>query len=183
MNRIGDWFQTYSGLAFYPMDPRPEEIRIEDIAQGLAFQCRYNGHCREYFSVAQHSVLVSWIMEDLGLPPTYVFWGLMHDAAESYLGDMIRPLKRSMPEYRRVERKVMRAIAKRFGLIWPEPKEVKKYDNIVLAMERRDLMGPTPAGHTWGSIEGIKPPVAEITPVGPMAAKEMFLMRFEEVKP
>ena len=62
--RGGDWMQTYSGFQFWPLDPRPEEIHVIDIAHSLANQCRYAGHCREFYSVAQHSVLLKLPMAE-----------------------------------------------------------------------------------------------------------------------
>ena len=87
--RVGDWIQTMSGVIFYPLDPRPEEIRIEDIAHALSHQCRFAGHCREFYSVAEHSVRVS-----RELPQEFMLWGLLHDASEAYLVDLPRPIKR-----------------------------------------------------------------------------------------
>ena len=59
MERRGDWMQTHSGLRFYPLDPRPEDIRIEDIAHALPMICRFNGHCSRFYSVAEHSLNVA----------------------------------------------------------------------------------------------------------------------------
>ena len=64
--RVGDWIQVYTGGQFWPLDPRPEEIHIEDIAHALALTCRFTGHCREFYSVAQHSLLVSYYVADQG---------------------------------------------------------------------------------------------------------------------
>src|SRR4051812_6540197 len=85
----GDWMQTISGKAFFPLDPRPADVDIQDIAHALAFQCRFGGHVKEFYSVAEHSVRVSLICahEDAK-------WGLLHDATEAYLSDIVRPVKR-----------------------------------------------------------------------------------------
>jgi hypothetical protein len=138
--RAGHRYQTYTGVMFWPIDPRPEEVRIDDIAHHLSLLCRYNGACAVMYSVAQHSVLVSRIV-----PLEHALWGLMHDAAEAYVGDMVRPLKKMLPAYAEIEERVMRAIAKRFELPWPEPPEIKIADDRVLMTEQRDLMGPSPA--------------------------------------
>jgi 5'-deoxynucleotidase YfbR-like HD superfamily hydrolase len=169
MERYGDWFQTYTGIQFWPLDPRPEECLIEDIAHALALQCRFNGHCKYFYSIAQHSVLVSKIVK-----PENALWGLMHDAAEAYVGDMVRPLKSSQPFFREVEAKVMAAICDKFGLPRQEPSEVKKADDIVLMTEKRDLLVTSPA--KW--IVKAEPMSGKIVPLSTGVAEVEFLERF-----
>lgn len=169
--RKGKWFQTYSGIQFYPVDPRIEEINIEDIAHGLAFQCRYNGHVREFFSVGQHSVLVSY-----HVPPHLALEGLMHDAAESYLGDVISPLKAFLGRYKKYEHNLEKLIALKYGLKFPHPPEIKHADLRVLMAEKRDLI---PVQRKWSTT--VEPIPERVVPLGPWAAKELFLDRFEEL--
>ncbi|MDO4254358.1 MAG: hypothetical protein Q4C81_04310 [Kocuria sp.] len=97
----GNWMQTYTGRRFYPLDSRPEDVDVVDVAHALSMQCRYNGHVRLFMSVAEHCVLVSRLV-----PSEHALWGLLHDATEAYVGDMVRPLKLHMPEYRAVEDRV-----------------------------------------------------------------------------
>ena len=142
---IGDWMLTYSGRRFYPLDPVPDDIHILDVAHSLSNLCRFTGHCSQFYSVAQHSVLVS-----LNVPKGLEMWGLLHDAHEAYIGDIGRPLKRSLmayPETRALLTWTVKlldwAIAKRFGL--PEITEqmsdhLHKADNLLLATEARDMM-------------------------------------------
>lgn len=167
--RVGDWFQTFSGVQFYPFDPRPEDIRIEDIAHHLSMICRFGGAIRTFYSVGQHSVLVSH-----AVPEEFALWGLLHDASEAYLGDMVRPLKVGMPAYRDVEHRVMSVIAERFGLSWPEPPEIKIADNNLLATERRDLL---PHQLRW--TESGTPLANPITPWSSDGAELVFLQRFK----
>lgn len=94
--RKGDWIQTYTGRQFWPLDPKPEEVCIEDIAHALSQQCRYAGHTIRFYSVAQHSVEIA-----LRVPRAAALWGLLHDAAEAYLVDLPRPVKYLMPAYKR----------------------------------------------------------------------------------
>jgi uncharacterized protein len=172
MSRIGDWMQTYTGVQFWPMDPRQEEIKIEDIAHSLSNQCRYAGHCTSFYSVAQHSVLVSKIV-----PPEHQLWGLLHDASEAYLVDLPRPIKRYSrigEEYKRVEAALVAKIALRFGLPIDEPKCISEADNIVLMTEKRDIMGPHPA--KW--VENAEPLVETIDPWSPFLAEYMFLQEY-----
>jgi hypothetical protein len=129
---------TASGLDFYPMAPDPAAVRIEDIAHALSNICRYGGHVREFYSVAQHSVLVS-----RALPPHLRLWGLLHDSAEAYVGDIPRPLKRHLVGYEAIEAGVMAAIVTALGLSPAEmPGQVKRIDNAIIADEAFALMPP-----------------------------------------
>ena len=109
-----DWIQTYSGIAFFPMEPDPELILLPDIAHALSNQCRFSGHVRKFYSVAQHCVEVANLLKVQ--PPHIQLAGLLHDASEAYLVDLPKPLKRKMPDYVTVEKGMMEAISKRFGL-------------------------------------------------------------------
>jgi hypothetical protein len=117
--RIGDWMQTASGRMFWPLDPRPEEVHIEDIAGALSKLCRYNGHCEWHYSVAQHSVYVSY-----QVPREHEFAALMHDATEAYCADVPRPLKKHLAGYADIERNIWLAIAQRYNLPADLPQEV-----------------------------------------------------------
>ncbi|MBU0703567.1 MAG: phosphohydrolase [Chloroflexi bacterium] len=170
--RAGDWFATFSGVKFYPLDPRPEDINVTDIARGLAFQCRFNGHVEEFYSVAQHSILVASI-----LPDDLKLWGLMHDAAEAYIGDMVRPLKLHQPTFRAVEAKIMAVICERLGLPIEEPPEVKSADIRLLVTERRDILHPTPTHMEWSTRAEPIPEI--IVPMDPHTAYAEWLKMFE----
>lgn len=172
--RKGGWTQTFTGRQFWGMDPRPDDIFIEDIAHALANVNRYNGHTPVPYSVAQHSVIVS-----LECNPEDAFWGLMHDASEGYIGDMISPIKRYLPEYTKVEHNLMEKICRRFWMDPVMPASVKKADLTVLAAESRDMFPKKPA--SW---QLPYPPVSrKIKPVSWKAAEKMFLARFKELWP
>jgi hypothetical protein len=143
--RVGNWMQTYTGRAFYPIDPRPEEIEIEDIAQALSKQCRYAGHTKRFYSVAEHCVHLYW-----KLPREFKLWGLLHDASEAYLTDIIRPVKSYLTGYLDLEEKLMRAVAERFYMKWPMPPMVKEFDNRILLDERNQIMANPP--HDWNIV-------------------------------
>jgi 5'-deoxynucleotidase YfbR-like HD superfamily hydrolase len=167
--RIGDWMQTYSGRCFWPLDPRPEDVCIGDIAHSLALRCRYGGHCKRFYSVAEHSVLVS-----LHVPTDLALWGLLHDAAEAYSADVPRPLKRCIPEWKLLEARIMAAVCERFGLHPEEPKFVKYIDMAITSDERDALMSP--CERDWGDLP---PPIgAAIVGLHPEAAEAYFLNRF-----
>ena len=170
----GDWMQTFTGRQFYPMDPHPDDVDPLDIAHALSLLCRYNGHVTRFYSVAEHCVLMSQTFTD----PALALWALLHDATEAYVGDMIRPLKRSMPDYRAAEDRVMRAIAARFGIADTMPAEVHEADSRILLAERDALMRPS--GHAWG-IDGLEPLPVEIRAWPPLVAEQEYLDRLAEL--
>ncbi len=134
--RRGNWIATYSGKRFYPLDARPEDIDVNDIIHALSNLSRFGGHTINFYSVAQHSVLVS-----LMCPEEDALWGLLHDASEAYLIDVPSPLKKC-PEfvfYRQAEKKLMDVICGVFKLPSDEPPSVKLVDKRILATEARDL--------------------------------------------
>ncbi len=133
----GGWIQTYSGGVFNGLDPNYAEVDIFDIAHALSLACRWTGHVRFHYSVAQHSVLVSEIV-----PRHDALWGLLHDASEAYIADMARPIKVGMPQYYEIEKRIMDAIADRFHLPRTIPKIVKWADDVLLCSEARDRLAP-----------------------------------------
>lgn len=142
--RVGTWLQTYTGKAFWPLDPRPEDICIEDIAYSLAGYRRFGAHAKPRITVGQHSLHVSNLSD-----PQDALAGLLHDASEAYLGDMTRPVKmlEAMAPYRKIEKRVQEAIFERFGLEPVLPPSVRRADEIALATEKRDCMSEAP--HDW----------------------------------
>lgn len=142
--RKGDWMQTWSGRQFWPLDPRAEDIDLRDIAHSLSLQCRYAGHCCTFYSVAEHSVLMTrWMLGREGFAH-FAPWALLHDAPEAYLVDVPRPVKPFLVGYREIEDRVMSVIAEAFGLRHTGsdviPDVVKQVDNRILADEYPQLM-------------------------------------------
>lgn len=175
--RVGDWIQTFSARQFWPCDPRPEEIHIEDIAHSLALQCRFAGHCESFYSVAEHSVRVSRLLR-----PEIALWGLLHDASEAYMTDLARPLKRGSPLgpiYREMESRLMWAVCERFGLSVEEPPEVMEADNVLLMTEKRDLMRAHGKLPKWP--EAARPLSCTIEPMDWRDAEVEFLKKFYEL--
>jgi hypothetical protein len=134
------WIQTFSGRQFFPLAPRAEDLELRDVAHALSLQCRFNGHCRAFYSVAEHSVRVA-----RQLAPEHQLWGLLHDAAEAYLSDLPSPIKRQLPAFQSAEDQLLELVARRYGLCWPMPEAVAEADRRLLATEARDLMAPPPA--------------------------------------
>lgn len=164
------WSQTYAGKKFDYANPTPESIDIKDIAHALSLVCRFGGHCRDFYSVAQHSVYVSQFVR-----ADYALIGLMHDAAEAYIGDMVSPLKRQIESFNLLEGRVFKVIASKFGFPASLPDEVKKADLALLSAEARDLMGAVP--EDWG-IPAPMASIPKIIPWSPILAEKYFLERF-----
>lgn len=176
MTHQTDWIMTASGRPFWPLEPRMEDIHIEDIAHALSHQCRYAGHCRTFFSTAQHSVLVSLAIgpED----PRDPLYALLHDAAEAYLVDVPRPLKKhpAFAEYRAAEQQLQDLIYAAFGLDpCYAPSLLKAVDRRMLRTEQRDLMPPPALDERRDDVEPFRTP---ITPWAPFKARWAFLDRF-----
>lgn len=178
-NDRGPGIRTLTGW-FYPFDPRPEEVSIVDIAHALSMLCRFGGHVLDFYSVAQHSVLVS-----LGVPPDMALAALLHDAAEAYVGDVVSPIKRRLSDYSHIEDGVWCAIVDRFDLhahgvsmaTVAMPPEVKHADMRALVTEMRDLWSGPPEERSFE----FEPWAATIDPLPPKAARALFAARWFEL--
>lgn len=147
------WILTYTGRKFWPLEPKAADVCIEDIAHALSNICRFNGMAKNFYSVAQHSWLVSYLVhEDTALS------GLVHDAAEAYIGAMVAPTKqltymldvmqsrRYGPKFilvNEVEERIQKVIAQALDLPWPPP-SYKEADYTALMIERNCLMPDHP---------------------------------------
>lgn len=170
--RQGNWMQTFSGRQFWPLDPRPEEVFIEDIAQGLSNCCRYAGQCEVFYSVAEHSVLCSQVV-----PEKDALAALLHDSPEAYIHDITRPVKRFLTGYKEIQDELWACIAHRFGLEFDLPDSVKAADNAVLLAEGAQILKPHPAD--W-QVPGVAADVV-VRGLLPVTAKALFLARFREL--
>lgn len=165
--------QTYTGKRFYPLDPRIEDIDILDIAQGLSQECRYGSQCNQHYSVAQHSYLVSKLVS-----PKNALQGLMHDAAEGYIKDLPRDLKKALPGYKKIEDRLLKVIFERFNIRFPICKEVHYWDTAILLAEKKVLFNE----YLPWSIEAThEAPDIEIDPWPAKTAKAAFLIRFRHL--
>lgn len=176
------WFQTLKGNAFHLFDPRPGDFDIEEIAHSLALTNRFNGHTPFPYSVAQHSVLVSRLLEHWGEPLEVIFCGLLHDAAEAYIGDCVRPLKRELPAFYAVEERIERALAEQFRIPFPFPPAVKRADNAMLLVEKGCLLEESPLPWKPTGFVGDVPAMC-IREIDWRDAEEMFLDRVSQLMP
>jgi len=175
MERKGTWAQIYTGKKFWPLDPKPEEVDLKDIAHSLALQCRFNGHCNHFYSIAQHSILVSKIVR-----PEQALAGLFHDASETYTGDIVSPLKRFLPpEFKEIEKAIEKVIFEHFNITNVDHHEIKRADKIALFTEMRDVMGEPP--DKWDDVELFEPHPEKIIPLNPEQAEQEFLNRYKEL--
>lgn len=173
----GDWIQTVTGKKFYPLAPYPEDVDIFDISHSLGHQCRFGGHSKMFYSVAEHCVLLSY-----AVPAPDALWALMHDASEAYVVDVPRPLKYQLAGYREIENRVLLAIAARFRLPMAVagelPPAVVEGDNRILLTERMALMKLT---HHWPSLDNLEPLPVEIHGWSPNKAASLYFDRFFEL--
>lgn len=169
--------QTRSGRIVDVLNPRPEDFDLSDIAHALAHQCRFSGHTSRFYSVAEHSLFVCAIVDE-----KHAREALLHDAAEAYIVDVPRPIKRlaGLLEYRRIEERIEAAIAARFGLSWPWAPEIKVADDLLLAAEVRALMPWRAAPEIWGDLANASTPAIQAYP--PTRARELFLTCAAELR-
>ena len=173
----GLWMHTSMCKRFYPKDPRPEDISISDIANGLALTSRYSGQGEigRYYSVAEHSLLMTECAARWGWPTKSLLCVMLHDAAEAYLGDLTSPVKQAVGAgYKIVEERVQNAILEKYGLR-PTEKEchlrIKELDQSIVLNEQRYVMRywqPWPSNAQ--PLEGVN-----IRGWSPMQAKIKFL--------
>jgi uncharacterized protein len=159
-----------SGKYFDLLNPEKSEFTIEDIAHGLSNTCRFAGQCRKFYSVAEHCVLASYFVE-----PGYELDALLHDASEAFVGDVTRPLKELLPDYKNIEGEVSRAIIRRYEVWRTESQPVKTIDLILLATEQQQLMLNN---DSWECIVDTPPLQIGIECWDPGYAKMRFLERY-----
>ena len=155
-NRVGchaDCIETYSGKMLSLCDPQPSDILIVDIAESLSKLCRFAGHCRGHYSVAQHSVVVHGLaVERYGERGDMTFAAIMHDAHEAYTHDLTRPAKLQVGDYHAFEDRMAKAVREKFGVAWSPATAfaVKQLDNIACRAEAHALMLSRGKHWDWG---------------------------------
>lgn len=141
------------------LDPKPEDIDIEDIFMSLSRTSRYRGFTTRIYSVLEHSYRGALAMRKL--KPEYTLEFLLHDAAEAYVGDVPTPLKELIPEFRTIEHRIDAVIREKYGLPLTMSPEVKAMDLAMMVTEKQALK---PDSGDWGLLEGLKPANVNIDP-------------------
>lgn len=186
--RPGPWMQTLTGLQFFPLDPRAEDMDIEDIAHALGALCRYNGHTSRFYSVAEHCVLMTQhaFVEYRGwaLPEQrrqFLRSVLMHDAAEAYTGDFVHAVKQVIPGIKELEGRIEEVLVKKFDLLTGPKTEraIKKLDRRIVLNERNALLE---SEHEWVA-DAYEPLDVNIWGWFPPEAKRRFMDLYDQVKP
>lgn len=169
------YIETRFGKKFHFLNPQPDEICIEDIAYSLSHLCRFNGHCSGFYSVAEHSVAVAAL-----LPHELRLSGLLHDAAEAYLGDLASPIKQHMPQFQEMESVIFDVIDEKFKLNNSDSTLIKDADLQQLCTESYHLIPSR--GIDWDILRGYFPDNG-IVPrcVAPKIAFGVFMAAFEEL--
>jgi len=174
MKQTKTCISTKDGEFFDFYNPKGYDFQIETIAHALSNICRYGGHSDFFYSVAEHSVLVSKIV-----PADLALCGLLHDASEAFVGDMPSPLKKLCPDYRKIEESVQAEVARKFGLPYPFPEEIHRADKEVYLAERLRVTPSAPKDKLWHT--HLKPASVDIKMYWPWAAKAKFLERYYEL--
>jgi uncharacterized protein len=162
-----------SGEYFHFLEPETSRFTILDIAHALSNICRFTGQSDRFYSVAEHSVHCS-----RHVAPDHAMAALMHDAAEAFIGDVSRPLKAMLPEYKIIEHRIERAIFDRFSIKYPFDPEINQVDNRLLVTEKCQLMNNS---DERSDLRGFYPVEIELPCWAPEVAKSHFLVRYEEL--
>lgn len=176
-----DWMMTFTGRQVFPLAVKPEDVCIEDIAHATAMQCRYNGHVNRFYSVAEHMLHISAaLFQDTG-DRVLALQGLLHDANETYTGDMIRPVKNSLKaalaNWKQIEDGNERAIMAALNVPYPLDPRVKEYDYRIIVDEKEALFGPAkPWGWDHKALDVV------IRGYMPDEAKHLYLQQYHKLR-
>lgn len=133
--------QTFTGRVVRPFDLKPDDVSLKDIAHALSMKTRYTGHGIKFYSVAEHSILMSrWIDEHYKDGVEDALYALLHDATETYLPDVASPMKKHFPGFKELENNISDVIFTHFGFDPCIPKIIKEVDTAILMAEMRQNM-------------------------------------------
>jgi len=167
-----DYIGTFTNKKFHFLNPSVEEVCIDDIAQALSMNCRYSGHVKEFYSVAEHSVLIADLVYKLTGDQQQAFDALLHDASEAYLTGVPRPIKPHLTGYMTIEAKAEEVIQQAFGCR-PMNDLIKEIDTHICGTEAKQLFRVVPS---W--CDDFEPVDIEVRCWSPERARAEFLDRF-----
>lgn len=168
-----NYLSTHGQSKFHYGSFDKHHFDIDEIANALSNLCRFNGHCKQFYSVAEHSVRVSQLV-----PPEYALQALLHDAAKAYVGDIPTPLKRQVPELAELENRILAAILRYYGQPTTLHCEVTHANLVVLATEKKYL---TDINEQWPVLNGIIPLDGPIHPLSPLNSKILFTSHYNHI--
>jgi 5'-deoxynucleotidase YfbR-like HD superfamily hydrolase len=174
--RIPSYITTHTGLSVDPLDLRPEDVNLADIAHHLALQCRWSGAVKFHYSVAQHAYHASYLV-----PKDQAYNALHHDDPEAWLQDMAKPLKNHETlgqAYRGVEKRIERMLRDAFGIRFPVSPEVKEADLLMLCAEADQLVH---GRKHWTYYRELPAADIEIQKWTPEKAERMWLKRHHQL--
>ena len=175
--KMDDGIALLSGAMFNYNKPEESDVTIEDIAAALSNVCRFSGHLPRFYSVAQHLVNCSYIVE-----PEYAYDALMHDTAEAFTNDLPTPLKWAFPIFKELEVKIESAMSEKFGFNYPYPDAVKLADTQMLLLEKNFVKGDTSEWEYYRDVEFMHLfDSVDLYSWRPGVAKNKFLARYREL--
>ena len=167
---------TYTNKKFYFLEPEPDQICIEDIAQALSMNCRFSGHVSKFYSVAEHCCIIGDLVEAADKSSSEVLAALLHDASEAYICDIPRPIKPYLANYFDMELKIEKVIQQKYN-ITAKTELIDYYDYHICGEEARQLFRHVPDWVTeFDRLSGVK-----IKSWTPEQAKKEFLDRFDRL--
>lgn len=172
--------QLDSGAEFDVLNPLEYTLDVRDVAHGLSNTCRFSGQCRDFYSVAEHSVWVSRLVQLVA--PEFALHALFHDATEMFLGDLPTPIKAAMPAYQALENRLSADLLTLLGVTQRGQSVVKEADLILLAIEREVQMPP---GRLWTALEGVVVPDTlpfTIDAMAPNFAYSLFMSEYDKLR-
>lgn len=174
--QLTEGISLFSGTMFDYNAPEKSNVTIDDIAHALSHVCRFAGHVRHFYSVAQHAVNASYLV-----PAEHAYAALMHDTAEAFTNDLPTPLKIAFPVFKELEVRIETAMAEKFGFEFPLHDTIKYADLQMLLLEKEELKGDF---SNWAVLNGVERPNNKMISMLEMSsteAKRRFLHRFEEL--
>lgn len=166
----GRFITTYSGAKFYINECNIEDIPMYDIAHALSMNCRFNGHTKQFYSVAEHCLIVSLLV-----PQEHALTGLLHDISEAFVPDIPRPFKGAIHGFDQYEERILQKVAEAYDITWPFPPEVEHIDKNIVHDEAAVLFCEAPEWINAYTTVGAGP---YIQPLEPGEARRMFVGRF-----